>query len=166
MLFRSDVLVEGGIERSGDRFRLDLQLIDAASGGQLWADRFEDATQNRFAVQDTASRSVVAALNLPLTAAEAQTLRTPPTSNLEAYDLFLRGKIRVRHETRVDDSIAIALLQRAVALDPSFAVAHAWLARAYTLRVAQFAPRDSAALEGAFLATEKEIGRASCRERV
>jgi TolB-like protein len=151
----ADVLVEGGIERSGDRFRLDLQLIDAASGGQLWADRFEDATQNRFAVQDTASRSVVAALNLPLTAAEARTLRTPPTSNLEAYDLFLRGKIRVRHETRVDDSIAIALLQRAVALDPSFAVAQAWLARAYTLRVAQFDPLDSAALEGAFLATEK-----------
>jgi len=151
----ADVLVEGGIERSGDRFRLDLQLIDAASGGQLWADRFEDATQNRFAVQDTAARSVVAALKLPLTAAEAQTLRTPPTRNLEAYDLFLRGKIRVRHETRADDSIAIALLQRAVVLDPSFAVAHAWLARAYTLRVAQFAPRDSAALEGAFLATEK-----------
>ena len=151
----ADVLVEGGIERSGDRFRLDLQLIDAASGGHLWADRFEDATQNRFAVQDTAARSVVAALKLPLTAAEAQTLRTPPTRNLEAYDSFLRGKIRVRHETRADDSIAIALLQRAVALDPSFAVAHAWLARAYTLRVAQFEPRDSAALEGAFLATEK-----------
>ena len=151
----ADVLVEGGIERSGDRFRLDLQLIDAASGSQLWADRFEDATQNRFSVQDTASRSVVAALNVPLTAAESQTLRTPPTSNLEAYDFFLRGKIRVRHETRADDSIAIALLQRAVALDPSFAVAHAWLARAYTLRVAQFDPRDSAALEGAFLATEK-----------
>ena len=153
----ADVLVEGGIERSGDRFRLDLQLIDAASGGQLWADRFEDATQNRFAVQDTASRSLVAALNLPLTPAEARTLRTPPTGNLEAYDFFLRGKIRVRRETRADDSIAIALLQRAVALDPSFAVAHAWLARAYTLRVAQFDPRDSAALEGAFLATEKAL---------
>src|SRR2546428_692086 len=97
----------------------------------------------------------LSALNCPVTATEARTLRTPPTSNLEAYDLFLRGKIRVRHETRADDSIAIALLQRAVALDPSFAVAHAWLARAYTLRVAQFEPRDSAALEGAFLATEK-----------
>ena len=152
-----DVLVEGGVERSGERFRLDLQLIDAASGGLLWADRFEDAMQNRFAVQDTASRSVLAALKLPLTAAEARTLRTPATSNLEAYDLFLRGKIRVRHETREDDSIAITLLQRAVALDPSFAVAQAWLSRAYTLRVAQFAPRDSAALERAFVAAEKAI---------
>jgi len=132
-----------------------LQLIDAASGDQLWADRFEDMTLNRFTVQDAAARGVLSALKLPVTAAEAQGLRTPPTSNLEAYDLFLRGKIRVRHETRADDSITIALLQRAVALDPSFAVAHAWLARAYTLRVAQFEPRDSAALEGAFLATEK-----------
>ena len=154
---RAEVLVEGGIERSGDRFRLDLQLIDAASGSQLWADRFEDATKNRFAVQDAASRGVVAALNLPLTAAEAQILRTPATRSLEAYDAFLRGKIRVRHETRPDDSVAIVLLQRAVALDPAFAVAHAWLARAYTLRVAQFEPRDSVALEGAFLATEKAL---------
>src|SRR2546426_4520679 len=153
----ADVLVEGGIERSGDRFRLDLQLIDAASGDQLWSDQFEDLTQNRFAIQDAAARGVLSALKLPVTAAEAQGLRTPLTSNLEAYDFFLRGKIRVRHETREDDSIAIALLQRAVALDPSFAVAHAWLARAYTLRVAQFAPRDSAALEGAFLATEKAL---------
>src|SRR2546427_7939373 len=108
-------------------------------------------------IQDAAARGVLSALNLPVTAAEAQGLRTPLTGNLEAYDLFLRGKIRVRHETREDDSIAIALLQRAVALDPSFAVAHAWLARAYTLRVAQFEPRDSAALEGAFLATEKAL---------
>ncbi len=152
-----DALLEGGIQRSGDRFRVDLELLDAASGRQLWADRFEDLTQNRFAIQDAAARGVLSALKLPVTAAEAQGLRTPPTSNLEAYDLFLRGKIRVRHETREDDSIAIALLQRAVALDPSFAVAHAWLARAYTLRVAQFAPRDSAALEGAFLATEKAL---------
>jgi serine/threonine-protein kinase len=150
-----DALLEGGVERLGDRFRVDLELLDAASGSQLWADRFEDATQNRFAVQDAAARGVLAALKLPVTAAEAHGLRTPPTTNLEAYDLFLRGKIRVRHETRPDDSVAIALLQRAVALDPSFAVAHAWLARAYTLRVAQFEPRDSAALEGAFLATEK-----------
>ena len=152
-----DALLEGGVERVGDRFRVDLELLDAASGSQLWADRFEDATQNRFAVQDAAARGVLSALKLPVTATEARTLRTPPTSNLEAYDLFLRGKIRVRHETRADDSIAIALLQGAVALDPSFAVAHAWLARAYTLRVAQFAPRDSAALEGAFLATEKAL---------
>src|SRR2546422_334208 len=150
-----DALLEGGVQRLGNRFRVDLELLDAASGGQLWADRFEDATQNRFAVQDAAARGVLSALKLPVTAAEAQTLRTPLTGNLEAYDFFLRGKIRVRHETRADDSIAIALLQRAVALDPSFAVAHAWLARAYTLRVAQFEPRDSAALEGAFLATEK-----------
>jgi len=114
-------------------------------------------TQNRFAIQDAAARGVLSALKLPVTSAEVQRLGTPPTSNLEAYDFFLRGKIRVRHETRVDDSIAIALLQRAVTLDPSFAVAHAWLARAYTLRVAQFEPRDSAALEGAFLATEKAL---------
>src|SRR3989441_7832523 len=150
-----DALLEGGVQRLGDRFRVDLELLDAASGGQVWADRFEDATQNRFVVQDAAARGVLSALKLPISAAEAHGLRTPPTTNLEAYDLFLRGKIRVRHETRADDSIAIALLQRAGALDPSFAVAHAWLARAYTLRVAQFEPRDSAALEGAFLATEK-----------
>jgi tetratricopeptide (TPR) repeat protein len=103
------------------------------------------------------ARSIVAALGLSLTAAERQRLRTPPTTNLEAYGSYLRAKIRIRHETRADDSVAIALLERAVALDPTFAAAHAHLARAYGLRVSQFAREDSAAHEKAHVEVEKAL---------
>ena len=108
-------LVEGGIQRSEDRLRVDLQLIDVATGNQLWARHFEDRLQNRFTLQDAMSRGVLSALSLPVTPAEARQLRTPPTANLEAYDAFLRGKIRLRHETRKDDSVAITLLEKATA---------------------------------------------------
>jgi len=94
---------------------------------------------------------------LPLTASEEHALRATPTTNLEAYDYYLRGKIRLRRENREDNSIAIALLERAVALDPEFAAAQAELARAYVLRVEQFAPSDTAVVERAWVATEKAL---------
>ncbi len=149
--------LEGGVQRSGDRVRVDLRLIDAASGYQLWAGRIEAPLANRFAIEDSVTRRVVAALHVPLTAAEARLLATAPTASPEAYDLYLRGRIRIRHETRADDSVAIGLLARAVALDPSFAAAHAQLARAYGLRVGQFARGDTAAREQAYLEVEKAL---------
>jgi len=154
---RVDAVVEGGMQVSENRVRVDVQLIDATSGYQLWADRFEEPLENRFVLEDRVARGIVAALGVSLTAAEQQRLRTPPTSNLDAYDFYLRGKIRVRHETRADDSVAIGLLERAVALDPSFAAAHAQLARAYGLRVSQFAREDPAALEKAYVEVEKAL---------
>ncbi len=81
----------------------------------------------------------------------------PPTANLEAYNLYLQGKIRVRHESREDDSVATTLFERAVALDPKFAAAQAELARAYSVRVSQFAPDDTSALERAQVAAEKAL---------
>src|SRR3989449_11747431 len=104
---------------SEDRVRVDVQLIDATSGYQLWADRFEEPLENRFVLEDRLARGIVAALGLSLTAAEQQWLRTAPTNNIAAYDCYLRGRIRIRHATRAGDSAAIGLLGRAVALDRS-----------------------------------------------
>ena len=154
---RVDAVVEGGMQVWENRVRVDVQLIDATSGYQLWADRFEEPMEKRFVLEDRLARGIVAALGLSLTAAEQQRLRTPPTNNLDAYDLYLRGKIRIRHETRPDDSVAIGLLERAVALDPSFAAAHAQLARAYGLRVSQLAREDTAAREKALVEVEKAL---------
>src|SRR5205807_7568472 len=74
-----DAVVEGGVQRSGDTVRVDLRLIDATSGYQVWAGRIEELVQNRFAIEDSVARSVVAALKLPLTEAEARALRSAPT---------------------------------------------------------------------------------------
>ena len=84
--------------------------------------------------------------------------RTPPTSNAQAYDLYLRANMLVnQRQNRENDSLAITLFERIVALDPSFAAAQAGLARAYALRVTEFAPGDTAALERARVAAEKAL---------
>ncbi len=152
-----DAVVEGGVQESGDRVRVDLRLVDAASGYQLWADRFEEPVERRFALEDRVAGGILTALKVPLSASEERTLRTAPTKNLEAYDSYLRGKIRLRRENRENDSIAITLLERAVALDPDFAAAQAELARAYLLRVEQFNPRDTTVVERAWVLTEKAL---------
>jgi DNA-binding SARP family transcriptional activator/cytochrome c-type biogenesis protein CcmH/NrfG len=84
--------------------------------------------------------------------------QTPLTRNAEAYDLYLRADMLLaQRQNRENDSVAIALFERIVALDPSFAAAQAGLARAYALRVSEFAPEDTAALERAQLAAEKAL---------
>src|SRR5213080_3989290 len=84
--------------------------------------------------------------------------RTPPTSNAQAYDLYLRANMLLaQRQNRENDSVAITLFERIVALDPSFAAAQAGLARAYALRVSEFAPEDTAALERAQVAAEKAL---------
>ena len=150
-----NAVVEGGVQESRGLVRVDVRLIEAATGFQLWANRYEEPVQNRFALEDRVARGIVTALQLPLSASED--LRATQTKNLEAYESYLRGKIRLRRENREDDSVAIALLQRAVARDPAFAAAQAELAHAYVLRVEQFAPNDTAVIERAWVATEKAL---------
>jgi eukaryotic-like serine/threonine-protein kinase len=152
-----DAVLEGGIQRAGDSLRVDVRLISAASGYQLWAQRFDEGMEKRFAVEDAISRSLVSALKLSVTSSEERQLHTPPTTNGEAYDDFLRGKIHARTETPGEDSVAIGLFKHAVALDPGFAAAYAELAHAYGLRILWFAPRDRNALEEALVAAEKAL---------
>ena len=84
--------------------------------------------------------------------------RTPLTSNAEAYDLYLRADMLLtQRQNRENDSVAITLFERIVALDPSFAAAQAGLARAYALWVSEFAPGDTAALERAQVAADKAL---------
>lgn len=152
-----DAVVEGGVQRSGDRVRVDVRLIEAASGYQLWADRFEESDLNRFALEDRVRRGIVAALKVPVTASEERSLVTPLTSSAEAYDLYLRGKLGVRTVTSAHLESAIALLEKAVALDPEFAAAYAELAHAYGQKVFAVTPRDTVAWERALVAAEKAL---------
>jgi DNA-binding SARP family transcriptional activator/TolB-like protein/lipoprotein NlpI len=152
-----DAVVEGGLQASRGRVRVDLRLVDATSGYQLWADRFEEPADNRFALEDRAASGIMSALKLPLSPAEQRGIRAPPTQNFQAYDFYLRGRIRVRHESRQDNPVAIGLFERAVALDPDFAAAYAELSHAYALRVQQLVREDTVALERAQVAAEKAL---------
>ena len=85
-------VLEGSVRKSGNRVRITAQLIDATTGGHLWAERFDRDLTDIFAVQDDVTQHIVGALALNLTEGDRQRLATEHTDNLEAYDCFLRGR--------------------------------------------------------------------------
>ena len=151
-----DALLQGILLRSADRIRIELRLVSTASGESVWTGRFEESVTDMLALQARASREVRSALVLRLDG-EPGLGPQPMVRNPEAYDLYLRAKIRGRQENESDVSAAIGLLEKAVRLDPEFAAAQAELSHLYGLRVAQFAPNDAVALERAELAAEKAL---------
>ncbi|TJV44755.1 MAG: tetratricopeptide repeat protein [Mesorhizobium sp.] len=121
-------VLEGSVRKSGNRVRITAQLIDATSGGHLWAERFDRDLTDIFAVQDDVTQQIVGALALNLTAGDRQRLATEHPRNTEAYDYFLRGRELWHRLTRETNVAARDLLQRAIELDAKFASAHAFLA--------------------------------------
>jgi adenylate cyclase len=127
-------VLEGSVRKSGNRVRITAQLIDATTGGHLWAERFDRDLTDIFAVQDDVTQQIVGALALTLTDRDRQRLAPEQTRNAEAYDCFLRGRELWHRLTAAEtNSDARALLQRAIELDPKFASAHAFLALTHGL---------------------------------
>lgn len=122
-------IVDGSVRRAGDQIRLNAQLIDIATGDNLWADRFDRGIADVFAVQEEMSREIVKALGVQASAAERERMTRPPTANLEAYDTFLRAELAARTGRRDGLREALALYEKAQTLDPAFAEAFAADAR-------------------------------------
>lgn len=128
-------VLEGSIRRAGNRVRITAQLIDAATGGHVWADRFDRDLTDIFAVQDEVTRHIVEALRVKLTPVEAARIAESPTASVEAHDLFLRARellLGQKKNREVFDQI-VALLKRAIELDPGYAEPYAGLAMAHNL---------------------------------
>lgn len=125
-------VVEGSIRRANDQIRATVQLSDAQGAGVIWSERYEEPFGEIFALQDRIVRRIVSALATRLTLAEQQRSTTKPTESLEAYDLLLRGRVAYgRAITRAATFEAQKLFERAVALDPDYGAAYAWLARTH-----------------------------------
>ena len=122
-------VVEGSVRRAGEQIRINAQLIDAATGGHLWADRFDRSVADVFAVQDEVIRRIVDALAVRASGSEQQRLARPPTTNLEAYDYYLRAEQAARTGFQPKLRQALHLYEKAIALDPAFAEAYAADAR-------------------------------------
>jgi tetratricopeptide (TPR) repeat protein len=116
------------VRRSENRLRIAVQLTGAESGYQLWAARYERELRDVFAIQDEIAQSIVQTLRLTLTADERGVLQKAPTSDVQAYDYYLRGRKFYYHFNRRDVEFAIQLFSRAVELDPAYVLAHAGLA--------------------------------------
>src|SRR5207248_7975296 len=127
-------LLEGSVRKAANRVRITGQLIDAATGGHLWADRFDGPLDDIFDLQDQVTASVVGAIAPKLQQAEIERARHKPTESLDAYDYFLRGTAILYRWTREGNREALMLFYKAIELDPDFTTAHGMAAWCYVLR--------------------------------
>jgi adenylate cyclase len=135
-------VLEGSVRRSGDRVRINAQLIDATNGNHLWAQRFDRNLEELFSVQDEVTQSIVAVLPERVQAAAFEAASRKTSNSLDAYDHLLRGKYCHHLETAEANSEAEAHFNSSIDLDPRFASAYAW--KACTLGQAwndEFRPR-------------------------
>ena len=124
-------LLEGSVRKSSDSVRITTQLIDAANGAHLWANRFDGTLTNVFELQDQVAAAVVGAILPALEKAEIERTKQKPTDSLDAYDNYLRGMANIHRITREAMSDAFRFFYKAIELDPDFATAYAMAAWCY-----------------------------------
>ena len=124
-------VLEGSIQRAGDRVRIRAQLIDVATDHHLWAESYDAVMENIFDLQDKITKKIAAVLEVKLTAKEQNRLANKETTNIEAYDAFVKGWEHLHRETPDDLVQAISSFEKAVELDSMYSRAHAALAWAY-----------------------------------
>jgi serine/threonine-protein kinase len=128
-------VVEGSVQVVGGRLRVNVQLIDAAKDAHLWAERYDRTLDDAFAIQSDVAQRIVAAVGAALTSTQRQGLAAAPTANAEAYRLYLQGREYSTRPGRDRQNYETAqqLYERALGLDPDFALAHAALSEVHGL---------------------------------
>lgn len=118
-------VLEGSVRKSGDRVRINAQLIDAGTGGHLWADRYDGTVADVFELQDEVGAKVVSALSVQLKGGEKERLEHVHTSNLEAYELFVRAKATPYPPVMERIESAREMFEQVIEMDPEFAGGYA-----------------------------------------
>ena len=124
-------VMEGSVRRVGNQVRINAQLIDATTGGHIWAERYDGSLDDVFSMQDKITKNIVTALSVALVGQEQAKQTKAETNNTEAHDAFLRGWERYRQGTPEDLGKSVAYFEKAIDLDPGYARAHAALAAVY-----------------------------------
>src|SRR5437762_403774 len=138
-------VLEGSVRRAGPHLRVSAQLINTATGYHLWSDEYDRDARDVFSVQDEIARAIVGALRLKLSAAANVALVKPSTGNPEAHDLYLQGRYFFAKRDSTSLRRAQDYFERAIAKDPSYALAYAGLSDAYSHRAVfgYVPPRDT-----------------------
>jgi TolB-like protein len=131
-------VLEGSLQISGDRVRINAQLIDTRTDAQIWADQYDRKLEDIFALQSELAQTIAGQLKATLSTGEKAEIWRQPTQDLQAYDLYLRARTALRAGSgilpRENWSVAIDLLNRAIARDPKFTLAYCVLSEAYVLQ--------------------------------
>jgi TolB-like protein/Tfp pilus assembly protein PilF len=126
-------VLEGSVRKGGGRVRITAQLIDATSGNQIWAQRYDRELADIFALQDEIAANVVATIEPQLYAAEDYRAKQKPPESLDAWDCVARGLSLILKMTKNDNAAAQELLKKAITIDPSYAQAYSLLAFSLSL---------------------------------
>lgn len=152
-----DGLLTGSVARSGDRVRIAVQLVHASTGQNVWAGNYERDLKDVQSLQKDVARSIAREISTTVSPQELERLGSVRQVDPEAYDQYLRGRFYLNRQNRKDQDTAIIALERAVEIDPTFAVAQGELAQAYIWKHFSFAPDEPELAEKAFVATEKAL---------
>ena len=121
-------VLTGSLRRAGNRLRINAQLIDTQTDFPLWSERYDREMKDVFEVQDEIARKIAEALRVTLSPQEKEALAAKPTADMQAYDLYLRGRSYARRLTRQDLEFALQMYENATRQDPDFALAYAAIA--------------------------------------
>ncbi len=149
-------VLEGSVQKAGNRVRINAQLIDATTGHHLWADRYEFEVDDIFKVQDEITSTVITSLQVILTEDEQSREAIRHTDVVEAYDLFLRGRTYLKG-TKGAHKKARELFDQAIKLDPEFAAAYAEKSFTYFSSFIMPMSRDPKVINGALIAAERAV---------
>ncbi|MBV8207190.1 MAG: protein kinase [Acidobacteria bacterium] len=149
-------VLTGTLRRAGARLRINAQLVDTRTDFPLWSERFDREMKDVFEVQDEMARKIAESLRVTLSPEELEALAVKPTENLQAYDLYLRGKRYARRQTRQDLEFALQMFENAVGIDPAFALAYAACANACAMFYCNYS-RDQAWVERAREASGRAV---------
>jgi adenylate cyclase len=127
-------VLEGSVRKAGARLRITAQLIEAATGSHVWADKFDGALEDVFDLQDKITAAIVGIIEPNIRRAEIERAQRKRPESLDAYDLYLRALPHLMSVMPKDAEIGIAHLEAALKLDPNYAAAHAYLAWALEMR--------------------------------
>jgi TolB-like protein/thioredoxin-like negative regulator of GroEL len=149
-------VLEGSVQRSGNRLRVTTQLVDVGNGYSLWSDHFDRDMEDVFRIQDEIAANVAHALELILAASERRALAKVPTSDVRAYEFYLRGRQFLYGIRRKSLEYAREMFERAIEIDPEYAMAYAGLADAHSI-LCIFYPESQAELDAADRASQRAL---------
>src|SRR5712692_1593368 len=150
-------VLEGSVLKADNQVRINAQLIDATTGYHLWSERYDRPLQNILTLQDEIVQKIVTTLKLQLTLQEHGWIMRKHTDNLEAYDYFLRGMESYGRYTKEANAQARQMFEKAIALDPQYAEAYAWLGATYWLEWGWRWSADPQTLERALALAQKAL---------
>jgi serine/threonine-protein kinase len=152
-----ETVLEGSVRKAGGRLRITTQLVKVADGFHLWSERYDREMEDVFNIQEDIARTIADRLQVSLKGGTDEPIVRPPTENLEAYDLYLKGRYFVT-QGGAGTQLGLDFFQEALACDPQYALAHAGVAEAYSWLGATGIVRPSGALQKAREAAIRALG--------